>query len=63
MSSIINKSQLRQFILDTIEVSRPALKGKMTRVSAEYLEQVEAATRASVRSHIDSMPSAGRTVR
>lgn len=63
MSSLLNKSNVRKYTESVIVEKRPALKDKMTRVSAEYYLKVENATRQFIQNYIESMPSTGKTVR
>ncbi len=59
--SLINQSKVRAYALDVATAKRPHLC--MTRVSAEYLDRVEARLRAMIREDIERLPSKGRTIK
>ena len=58
-SHLINRSEVRKFILDTIGRSRPTLR--ISRVSGEALNQLEYWLREKIRSEIHRHPSVGKT--
>ena len=58
-SHLINRSEVRKFILDTIGRTRPTLR--ITRVSQQALDQLEAWLRERIRSAVSSHPSVGKT--
>lgn len=58
-SHLINRSEARKFILDTIQRTRPALE--IHRVSGASLDRLEYWLREKIRSEIHSHPSVGRT--
>ena len=60
-SHLINRSEVRKFILDTFGRSRPHLR--MTRVSQEALDKLECWLREKIRSEVHSHPSVGKTFR
>lgn len=60
---IINKAKVRDYTMAAIAEKRPALKDKMTRVSGEFFEKVDAATRNFIQAHVSAMPSSGKTVK
>lgn len=62
-NSLLNKSNVRKFTLDALAASRPGLDGKMTRVSQEFFDKVEASVRTTIVRHLESMPSNGKTIR
>jgi hypothetical protein len=63
MSKLINKTHVRNYALAVLAEKRPALKEKMTRVSGEFFDRIDAAVRNAVVHHIESMPSTGKTIR
>lgn len=63
MSSLINKTHVRNYTLAALAEKRPALKDKMTRISDEYFIKVDAATRRFVSSYLETMPSSGKTIK
>ena len=63
MSSLLNKTNVRKYTEAVLAEKRPALVGKMTRVSAEFYVKVENATRQFVQNYIESMPSTGKTIK
>jgi len=58
-SHLINRSEVRKFILDTFGRARPHLR--MTRVSQEALDRIEYWLREKIRSEVHSHPSVGKT--
>jgi hypothetical protein len=60
-SSLLNRSEVRKFVLDTFRRTRPHLG--ITRVSAGTLETLEGWLRERIRSQIHSHPSVGRTAK
>jgi len=58
-SHLINRSEVRKFILDTFGRARPHLR--MTRVSREALDKIEYWLREKIRGEIHSHPSVGKT--
>ena len=60
-SSLLNKSEVRKFILDTIQRTRPHLR--IRRVSREAIEALEAWLREKIRQEVHSHPSVGKTFR
>lgn len=63
MSKLINKTHVRHYAFAVIAEKRPALKEKMTRVSGEFFDRIDAATRSAVVHAIESMPSTGKTIK
>jgi len=57
--SIINRTILKKFIINTAEKIRPGWKP--TRVSAAAMDEIEAFTMAKVRESIRRQPSKGKT--
>lgn len=60
MSSIINKKQARQHALDHAATTRAH---PFTRVSSDFLVEIEADTRAAIERRIAGHPSMGKTLR
>lgn len=58
-SHLINRSEVRKFILGTLVRARPHLR--MTRVSQDALEKLEYWLREKIRSEVHSHPSVGKT--
>ena len=58
-SHLINRSEVRRFILDTFARSRPHLR--ISRVSGEALDSIEYWLREKLRSEVHSHPSVGKT--
>ena len=58
---LINRSEVRRFILDTIGRTRPQLR--LTRVSQDSLDKLESWLREKIRSEVHSRPSVGKTFR
>lgn len=58
-SHLINRSEVRKFILDTFARSRPHLR--ISRVSGEAMDKIEYWLREKLRSEVHSHPSVGRT--
>lgn len=58
-SSLLNRSEVRKFILDTFGRTRAHLG--ITRVSQEALDTLEAWLRERLRNEVHSHPSIGRT--
>lgn len=58
-ASLLNRSEARKFILEAIQRTRPGLR--ITRVSAEALDQVEFWLREKLRGEVHRHPSVGRT--
>jgi hypothetical protein len=61
--TLLNKSAIRQFTLDTIKSARPHLAAKKTRVSPEYFDRIEARLRALIVNDVQAMPSSGSTIK
>ena len=57
--SLLNKSEVRKFILDTIQRTRPQLR--ICRVSREALQALEGWLRERIRGDVHSHPSVGKT--
>jgi len=60
---LICRSSVKQYTLDVLAANRPALKDKLTRVSGEFYILMEARLRQAIVSHINTLPSMGKTVR
>ena len=60
-SHLLNRSQVRTFILDTIRQTRPHLR--ISRVSGEALDKLEFWLREKIRKEVHSHPSVGKTFR
>lgn len=63
MSTIISKTHVRRYALSMIEAKRPGLKGKITRVSADFFTKVDAAAKAFITNYVEAMPSTGKTIK
>jgi len=59
MSSLINKSAMKKFIIEKFKRLRPGMP--ITRVSSEALDKIEANLRASVIEDVKRHPSIGKT--
>jgi hypothetical protein len=60
-SHLLNRSEVRKFILDTIGRYRPSLG--ISRVSGESLDKLEYWLREKIRLEVHSHPSIGKTFR
>ena len=60
--SLLNRTAVRKFTLDTIKVRRPHLAAKKTRISEDYFVRVEARLRAAIQTDIDNLNSTGKTI-
>ena len=60
-ASLLNRSEIRKFIIDTFQRTRPHLG--ITRVSGEAIDKLEFWLREKIRSEIHSHPSVGKTFR
>jgi hypothetical protein len=58
-SHLLNRSEVRKFILDTMQRHRPHLG--ITRVSQEALEKLEYWLREKIRGEVHRHPSLGKT--
>jgi hypothetical protein len=58
-SHLINRSEARKFILDSIQRTRPSLG--INRVSSASLDKLEYWLREKIRSEVHSHPSVGQT--
>ena len=58
-SHLINRSEVRKFILDAFARGRPHLR--ISRVSGEALDKIEYWLREKIRSEVHSQPSVGKT--
>lgn len=58
MTTLINKSKVKKYILEFAETNRAH---KFTRVSQEAIDRVEAAARAAAKAVVTSAPSKGKT--
>ena len=56
---LLNRSEVRKFILDTLRRCRPHLR--FTRVSREAMDKLEYWLREKIRSEVHSHPSVGKT--
>ena len=61
MSSLLNKAQVRKFVLDTARAERPWWP--CTRVSEEGLQRIEADLRVRIRQMVACHPTVGKTFR
>jgi len=59
MASLINKSEVRKFVLGKVQELRPAWGA--TRVSGEAIEKIEASLRAMIERMVVAHPSIGKT--
>lgn len=59
MSSLLNKSETRKFILAKFRSLREGMP--ITRISAESLEKIEARLRAWIIEEVERHPSIGKT--
>jgi len=59
MTTLINKSKVKKYILEFAETNRAH---KFTRVSQEAIDRVEAAARAAAKAIVTSAPSKGKTL-
>jgi len=60
MSSLLNKSKMKEFLL---QISQDTRGGKFTRVSPEILNRIEAKLRNIARQEVHSHPSVGCTLK
>lgn len=60
MNSLLNKSNVRKLALEHSAAHRA---GKFNRVSKEFIEAVEANTRAFIAARVHSHPSIGKTLK
>ena len=58
-SHLINRSEVRKFILDAFARGRPHVR--ISRVSGEALDRIEYWLREKLRSEVHSHPSVGKT--
>ena len=56
----LNRARVRRTALEIAKLIRPA--NKFSRVGSSFLERIEAATRAAIRSEIHKHPSVGKTL-
>jgi len=61
MSSLLNRSALKKFILAKIAALRPGMEKRITRVSSEALDNYEAKLKNSIEIDIHKHPSIGKT--
>ena len=59
MTTLINKSKVKKYILEFAEANRAH---KFTRVSQEAIDRVEAAARVAAKAIVTSAPSKGKTL-
>jgi hypothetical protein len=59
MTTLINKSKVKKYILEFAEANRAH---KFTRVSQEAIDRVEAAARCAAKAIVTSAPSKGKTL-
>ena len=60
MSSLINKAQLRKYVLDAAKEHR---HHAFTRVSEDFFIKAEAQLRSWATNHVRTQPSVGQTIR
>lgn len=60
-SGLINRAEVRRFILVQFESKRP--QAGITRVSGEALDRIEAWLRSKLRDEVHRHPSVGKTFR
>lgn len=63
MPSLINRAQVKNYTLATLQAKRPHLAEKKTRVSAEYFERIDAKVRNLIQHEVDGMHSVGVTIK
>lgn len=56
---LINKTKVKQFALE-VAATRPHT---FTRVSAEFLDTIEARVRNMIETHVATLPSVGKTIK
>lgn len=61
-SSPLNRTETRRLILARLEVIRPALVGKMTRVGDETFTTLEARLRCMIDAELRVLPTVGKTI-
>lgn len=61
-SSLLNKSETRRLILARLEVIRPALVGKMSRVGDETFTTLEMRLRCIIDNELRALPTVGKTI-
>lgn len=61
MTSLLNRSAVKKFILAKIKSMRPGMEKQITRVSQEALDNYEARLKAVIESDIMILPTLGKT--
>jgi len=59
--SLLNRAEVRRFVLDVFHQTRPQLR--ITRVSAEAFDTLEAWLREKIRAQVHCHPSVGKTAK
>lgn len=62
MENTINRAAVQRMILARLEVIRPALHGKLTRVSGDSLNWLESRLQNIIDSELRIHPSRGKTI-
>ncbi len=62
MGNLINKKEARASIFAALELLRPALKDKLTRISADVYDELELKVRAEIRKLVSNHPTVGKTI-
>jgi hypothetical protein len=60
---LLNRSAVRDITFAILAEKRPALVGKLTRISGEYYQQMEARLINAIADHISRHPSCGATIK
>lgn len=63
MTPRLNRAGVRQYTFDAISEKRPALAGKITRISAGFYLRADRQLAAWIDRTVESMPSCGKTIR
>ena len=60
---LINRRAVREFTFVVLAERRPALAGKLTRISGDYYAAMEARLVNAITDHVSRLPSVGATIR
>jgi hypothetical protein len=60
---LLNCAEVRREVFRRLEVERPHLVGKLTRVSPEFFERLDAQVVQLVIKEVRSLPTVGTTIR
>jgi len=60
---LLNRAAVKRYTMKSVAEQRAHLQDKFTRISAEYLNRIEAHLREYINEQVRNMPSTGKTIK